>query len=48
MLRWLDSFDWHKVVFATFSILLVTFAITQQYNLHIKITQKSVVENFGW
>ena len=31
-----------------FCNIAVTFAITQQYNLHIKITQKSVVENFGW
>ena len=39
-LRWLDSFDCHKVVSATFTILAVSFAITQQHNFHIKITLK--------
>ena len=33
----LDSFDCQKNVFAALTILAVTFSITQQYNVHIKI-----------
>ena len=48
ILRQLDSFDCHKVVFATFSILAETFTITLQYKSHINMTQSSAVEKFGW
>ena len=48
-LRRLDSFDFHRVVYATLTIPVV-FSITQQLQLYfpIKVAFRYVVENFGW
>ena len=49
-LRRLDSFDCHKVVFATLAMLTCsgTFYKRQECNLLIKVALRSLVENLGW
>ena len=47
VLRRLDLFDCHKVVFAILTTFAVIFFITQ-YSFPIEIALRSVVENLGW
>ena len=48
VLRRLDLFDCHEVVFAILTTFAVIFFITHQYSFPIGIALRSVVENLGW